>query len=65
MNRISLDELLKKADSRYSLVVATAKRARELTDMQELEDEKTTGRKVVSAALEEIASGKIEISYPK
>lgn len=32
MNRPSLDELLPKVDSRYTLVVTAAKRARQITD---------------------------------
>ncbi|MBO8136574.1 MAG: DNA-directed RNA polymerase subunit omega [Desulfotomaculum sp.] len=60
MKNISLDELLKRADSRYSLVVATARRAREITDLNLLKDE-TAGKKAVTKALEEIVCNKIRI----
>ncbi|MGQ9532406.1 MAG: DNA-directed RNA polymerase subunit omega [Desulfotomaculales bacterium] len=61
MNKPSLDELLKRADQRYLLVVAAAKRARMLTD--EKRDENSV--KPVSMALQEIASGKLKFSVPK
>ncbi len=64
MNRIPLDKLLTKADSRYSLVVAAAKRAREITAGQlenEGKDAGDAGLKAVSLALEEIAEGVVEI----
>ncbi|WP_031516162.1 DNA-directed RNA polymerase subunit omega [Desulfofalx alkaliphila] len=63
MNRISLDELLKKSDSRYSLVVAAAKRARELTvaNTENEQGNKEITDKAVSIALEEIIKGKIKI----
>ncbi len=57
MNKPSLDVLMKKVDSRYSLVVAAAKRARALTEPGEYE-EKVEG-KPVSVALKEIADDKI------
>ena len=54
----ALGELLKIVDSRYSLVVATAKRARELVDGEEpLVKTKTV--KPVSIAVREIYNGKI------
>lgn len=60
MNRPSLDELMTKVDSRYTLVVAAAKRARAL-----IEDEMKTNQplygKPVTLALEEIADG--EVTY--
>jgi DNA-directed RNA polymerase subunit omega len=58
MNQLSLDELMEKVDSRYTLVVVAAKRARALT-------EKGSGRedgalsKPVTAALKEIVQDKI------
>lgn len=59
MNSIPLDKLLDKVDSRYSLVVAAAKRARQLTDKELQEGNKEISYKVVSCALEEIADGKV------
>jgi DNA-directed RNA polymerase subunit omega len=53
----SIDKLLKKVDSKYSLVVIAAKRARQL-----LADENYTepkNRKSVSVALQEIMDDKI------
>lgn len=54
----TIDELLTKADSKYSLVCAAAKRARELVDGA---DPMNTGdaRKPVTMALQEIAEDKI------
>lgn len=54
----TLESLMKKVDSKYTLVTLAAKRARELTDGDEpLVDVDTT--KVVSIAMEEIDQGKI------
>lgn len=61
MNRIPLDNLLEKVDSRYSLVVASAKRARQLTDRELQEGNKEIAYKVVSYALEEILTNKVGV----
>lgn len=54
MNKPSLDALMTKVDSKYTLVVAAAKRARALTEgAEKLIDIKTN--KAVSVALAEIA----------
>jgi len=53
---IVLDELLKKTDSRYSLVIAASKRARQLTA-----DGKVVANKAVVFALREIMHGKIVV----
>lgn len=54
----SLDVLVKKVDSKYTLVVAAAKRAREIMDgdppMVEIHSNKP-----VTVALQEIADGKL------
>ena len=55
----SLDELLKKVDSRYTLVTAAAKRARNILEEEKMDEEKTI--KAVTIALEEIDSGKIKV----
>jgi len=60
MNKPSLDILLKKVDSRYTLVVAAAKRARLLTN-----PEASAASKPVSRALEEIAAGKLQYERTK
>ncbi len=51
----SFDQLLSRVDSKYTLVVATAKRARELMD----DTSENAVRKPVTTALEEIAAGLI------
>lgn len=51
----SFDELLTRVDSKYTLVIATAKRARELMEDQS----ENAVRKPVTRALEEIAAGLI------
>lgn len=55
----AIGDLMKKVDSRYSLVVATAKRARELVngDKQLVE---TESNKPVTVAVMEIYAGKIK-----
>ncbi|MFA6850505.1 MAG: DNA-directed RNA polymerase subunit omega [Selenomonadaceae bacterium] len=54
----SMDTLLKKVDSKYTLVVLAAKRARQLLDGAEVKvNIKST--KNVTNALEEVAEGKI------
>lgn len=58
MNRPTLDELMNKVDSRYTLVVVAAKRARMLTE-EEFETETPLTVKPVTMALEEIAKGEI------
>ncbi len=58
MNRPSLDELMTKVDSRYSLVVAAAKRARVLTE-EELKTNQPIKVKPVTFALKEIANGSV------
>jgi len=60
MGQPSLDVLMKKADSRYTLVVLAARRARALTDKQN-EGLIDSGDKPVTVALQEIA--KDMISY--
>lgn len=55
----STDELMKKVDSHYGLVVLAAKRARQLLDGAELKATKAHSTKNVTNALEEIAEGKI------
>ncbi|MGI6065366.1 MAG: DNA-directed RNA polymerase subunit omega [Bacillota bacterium] len=59
MIKQSLDELMKKVDSKYTLVVVSAKRARTLTENQTDRDEFKTSNPV-SVALKEIVDGKVE-----
>lgn len=63
MHEPSLDEMMDKVDSRYTLVVVAAKRARQLTEAaqkQEAEDASETMGKPVTAALYEMVQGKIK-----
>ena len=59
-----LRELLKDNSSRYSLVTAVAKRAREISETPEL-SEKCGTEKPVSYALDEFLSGELEICEPE
>ena len=60
----SVDQLLQNVDSRYSLVIMTAKRARQLRESQ-LDKEDSGFIKEVTAALEDIAAGKIDFERTK
>lgn len=54
----SLDQLLTKVDSRYTLVVAASKRARDImAEEGTRQDDKSM--KAVSLALDEISSGRV------
>ena len=57
MKQPSLDLLMRKVDSKYSLVVVVAKRAREIMEEATHED-LAKGAKPVSISLEEIAQSK-------
>ena len=60
----TIESLMTKVDSKYTLVTLAAKRARQLTDGDEpLVDVDTT--KVVSIAMEEIDQGKITYEAPR
>ena len=67
MRQPSIDVLMSKMDSKYALVVAAAKRARQITDgaSSMLTPEHDVGNKSVSIALEEIGEGKIIAEAPK
>lgn len=60
----SLEHVLKDHLSRYSLVIATAKRAREISENAEEEDIILT-EKPVSLALQEIVDEKVKIIEPE
>ena len=60
----SLDSLVKKVDSKYTLVVLAAKRAREIMDGQQPLIE-CRSNKPVTIALEEVAQGKITYERTK
>lgn len=58
----SIDELLKKVDSRYTLIMMVSKRARQLVEHNtELVDE----TKPVILALKEVAEDKVNYTRPK
>jgi DNA-directed RNA polymerase subunit omega len=59
----SIDEMLKKVDSKYSLVVASAKRARMLRDGEKSNLQQSKSHKNVGIALEEIYNN--HVSYEK
>ncbi|MDA8234094.1 MAG: DNA-directed RNA polymerase subunit omega [Clostridia bacterium] len=64
MNKPSLDELMNKMDSKYTLVVAAAKRARNITEGENtLVQVKST--KPVTLALKEIAQNKVTYERTK
>lgn len=64
MKQPSLDVLMSYVDSKYTLVVATAKRARELTEgAQKLVDSESY--KPVTIALQEISDNKINYERTK
>ena len=60
MLRPSVNQILKNDESPYSLVVAVAKRAREITDEAE-EEKRIIVEKPVEIAVDEFATGKIKM----
>ncbi len=60
MLRPAVNQIISKNESCYSLVIAVAKRAREISD-ELLKNEQTLEEKPVKTAVEEIASGKCKI----
>lgn len=64
MIKPSIDSLLKNVDSKYSLVVAAAKRARSIVEGSPSLIETDSG-KPVTQALHEIAAGKITYERTK
>ena len=58
-----LKKMLNNVNSRYSLVVGTAKRAREIRD-EAIENNTILDEKTVSTAIEEIWDGKYVIEEP-
>lgn len=65
MNQPSLDLIRQKADSRYTLVVAAAKRARQLLDGAIPLVEAGPNDKPVSIALRELAEDKLRFERTK
>ncbi|MBP3447838.1 MAG: DNA-directed RNA polymerase subunit omega [Clostridia bacterium] len=54
----AIGNLVEKAGSRYALVIAAAKRARDLSEQEEI---RNSSNKTVSMAVNEIADGSIVI----
>ncbi len=63
MSKPSVDDMLSGKKSRYSLVIAVAKRAREITDEVNTKGEIVTD-KAVNMAIEEFKEHKYEIIEP-
>ena len=57
----SIVDLLEKAGSKYSLVIAASKRAREICESSEETDEPLDGARGITKAAEEIADGTITV----
>lgn len=57
----SIVSLLEKAGSKYSLVIATSKRAREICEVAEDAGESIDGARAITAAAAEIAEGNITV----
>ncbi|PKM81706.1 MAG: DNA-directed RNA polymerase subunit omega [Firmicutes bacterium HGW-Firmicutes-14] len=62
MKQPSLDVLLNFVDSKYTLVVAAAKRAREITEGEQKDGDTS---KPVTVALEEISDNKVSYERTK
>lgn len=60
MVNFDIEKMIKGYSSRYSLVIAVAKRAREITD-QAVEQDEDLIEKSVSIAAQEISEGKYRI----
>lgn len=60
----SINKLMKVSDSKYSIVVAVAKRARALSETQK-KDEDWRLSSMVTQALQEVTEGKVTIKYNK
>lgn len=64
MVKPTVQELLTKAKNRYELVIATSKRARQISNGAEVKT-KVKEESAVTLAANEIAEGKVEIIEPK
>lgn len=62
MLRPAVNQIISKNENCYSLVIAVAKRARQITD-ELYENDMTIEEKPVKTAVDEIASGKYKIVY--
>ena len=64
MVKPSVQELLTKAKNRYELVIATSKRARQISNGAEVKT-KVKEESAVTLAANEIAEGKVDIIQPE
>lgn len=64
MHRVSVDDMFSGKKSRYSLVIAVAKRAREITDEINSSNKLST-EKPVSLAIDDFKQHKYEILEPE
>lgn len=63
MKEPTVDKLMERIPSKYTLVIVAAKRARQLIGMPDMDFEH--GNKPIMKALEEIASGDVVIKKPE
>jgi len=59
LDKPSLETLIQRVDSRYTLAVMAAKRARKIVEKKEFDKKNIPANKPVSIALYEIAMGKV------
>lgn len=64
MVKPTVQELLEKAKNRYELVIATSKRARQISNGADVKT-KVKEESAVTLAANEIAEGKVDIIEPK
>lgn len=63
MEKLNEDPEAQKVTSRYSIIIAAARRARALVD--DKDEETMQGRKPVTVAIDELYAGKMKIREPK
>lgn len=63
MSKLNEDPEAQKVTSRYSIIIATARRARELVDTQD--EASLKGKKPITIAVEELYTGKMKIREQK
>ena len=63
MTKLNEDPEAQKVTSRYSIIIAAARRARELVDKNEIEI--MAGRKPITVAIDELYTGKMKIREQK
>ncbi|WP_083270944.1 DNA-directed RNA polymerase subunit omega [Bacillus marinisedimentorum] len=61
----SIDTLMEKIDSKYTLVTLAAKRARQIQEDRRTLIDSPSSNKYVGMALEEIQDGKLKVDVPE